>query len=181
MYVVKRLRTSASFRTLQAASASASRAGKGNKSRGTKPELELTRLLRRLRFKFELHPRLVGKPDAILGRHNVAIFCDGDFWHGRRWAERQRKLAKGNNAMYWLRKIRDNRNRDRRVNYSLRKRGWVVIRVWASDLASDPERVVNRIRAAVAATHKTVKPKHTALQTNRNASGTSLAWAAEWP
>jgi len=43
------------------------------------------------------------------------VFCDGDFWHGRDWARRKRKLRTGNNPSYWVRKIERNIERDGEV------------------------------------------------------------------
>ena len=47
---------------------------------------------------------LTGRPDIVFAAYRVAVFCDGDFWHGRRWAVRKKKLARGSNAAYRIAK-----------------------------------------------------------------------------
>jgi DNA mismatch endonuclease (patch repair protein) len=82
---------------------------------------------------------------VILVDHRVAVFCDGDFWHGRSWQQRKAQLASGWNAEYWVAKIGRNRQRDRIVNRQLSGLGWGVVRVWESDVRRDPGRVARKI------------------------------------
>jgi DNA mismatch endonuclease (patch repair protein) len=77
------------------------------------------------------------------------IFVDGDFWHGRNLAKRLAKLSKGHNSGYWVRKIKSNVARDRRVCRQLRALGWRVIRVWETDIHSHLERATARIVKAL--------------------------------
>jgi len=79
---------------------------------------------------------LPGKPDLVFHRVRLVVFVDGDFWHGRGFAARRRKLATGHNAAYWVAKIAANRRRDRRQTDALRRSGWRVVRVWESDVRS---------------------------------------------
>jgi DNA mismatch endonuclease (patch repair protein) len=88
---------------------------------------------------------LPGKPDIVFPAHKVAVFCDGDFWHGRNWRKDKARLSKGPNAPYWVAKIQANRDRDKRHVRELTKRGWTVIRFWDSDILQDPHRVANEI------------------------------------
>lgn len=81
----------------------------------------------------------------VFPREKVAVFADGDFWHGRNLAQRLARLAKGHNSEYWIRKLQSNIARDRRVRRQLNALGWRVIRVWESDIHSKVERVANRI------------------------------------
>jgi DNA mismatch endonuclease (patch repair protein) len=89
--------------------------------------------------------RLPGKPDIVLLRHRIAIFCDGDFWHGKNWTERRRKLENGANCQYWVAKIAANMRRSRKINRMLRNLNWTVVRVWESSLRSELDAVVDRI------------------------------------
>lgn len=73
------------------------------------------------------------------------MFCDGDFWHGRNWLQRKRRLAAGWNAAYWVAKIERNRVRDRTVTIALRRLGWRVIRVWEGDVQRDPQRIAAKV------------------------------------
>jgi DNA mismatch endonuclease (patch repair protein) len=92
---------------------------------------------------------LPGKPDVVFPREKVAVFCDGDFWHGRNWAKDRRRLKQGSNAPYWLAKIAANRGRDKRYNKELERLGWVVIRIWESDVRADPRRAAEVVAQAV--------------------------------
>ena len=127
-------------------SAAASRVGAGNRRQDTTPEILLRKALWADGFRYRLHPRtLPGRPDLIISSCSVAIFCDGDFWHGRDWQNRKKKLADGWNAEYWVAKIERNRARDRVVTSALRRLGWRVIRVWEGEVRRDPARVATKI------------------------------------
>jgi DNA mismatch endonuclease (patch repair protein) len=89
--------------------------------------------------------RLVGRPDFVFPAARLAIFVDGDFWHGNPKTFRQPK----DNFDFWKQKIQRNRSRDRKVNRLLRSMGWSVIRIWESSLAKRPSEVVNKIAKAV--------------------------------
>lgn len=122
------------------------------RSRNTTPERALRRALWRRGFRYRLQPRtdLPGKPDIVLPRHRVAIFVDGDFWHGRQWRARgfsslEEAFAGVSNSDYWVRKIRRNMTRDRQVSRELRAEGWHVFRVWESTISKDAQAVAQRL------------------------------------
>ena len=118
------------------------------KSRGTGPERDMARILRRSGIRYRSQPKLPGSPDFIV-KGRLLVFCDGSFWHGRHWPELRKKLARSDNSEYWLRHIGGNRRRDRRVNRSLREKGYSVIRFWDTDIRERPDRCARRIRAAL--------------------------------
>lgn len=125
--------------------ASAAARGASRKS-NTKPELLLRRTLwgRGLRYhtnRFDLP----GKPDIVFQRARVVVFVDGDFWHGNSWIERKAKLSRGHNADYWVKKIEQNIERDLVVSQKLCAEGWLVLRIWESEIYSDIDQVVHRI------------------------------------
>jgi DNA mismatch endonuclease (patch repair protein) len=134
------------------ASERASQAAKGSsKKTGTKPELILRRALWSAGLRYRKNPAgLPGKPDVVFPGAKLAVFCDGDFWHGRNWSARQEKLSRGHNAEYWLAKIGRNMQRDADVTMALQDAGWSVLRVWESDVKRDVEGIVAAIRAALA-------------------------------
>lgn len=130
------------FSGLAARSAATSRVGAANRKKNTAPEILLRKALSANGVRFVLHAKdLPGCPDLVFRRHRVAVFCDGDFWHGRGWRARKVKLATGWNASYWIAKIERNRKHDREVLRLLRSRGWTVLRFWETDVRRDPSAV----------------------------------------
>lgn len=111
----------------------------------TKPERAVRSELHRRGLRFRKHVRaLPGAPDVVFPRQRVAVFVDGDFWHGHRLPEWEQSLKP-----YWREKIRRNRRRDRRNFAQLRKMGWTVIRIWEHDVQRDLAEVADRIEQAV--------------------------------
>src|SRR5437879_6189268 len=101
------------FTGLSPATPSSSRAARGaSRKRDTLCELALRRELwsRGLRYRL-CHPDLPGRPDIVFPAPRVAVFCDGDFWHGRHLGARVAKLARGHNPAYWVAKVRRNAER----------------------------------------------------------------------
>lgn len=85
--------------------------------------------------------QIEGKPDFIIPKYRVAIFCDGDFWHGRTYEKGSIK----NNSDFWDAKIERNILRDSEVNYGLKKKEWKVFRFWETDIKTDPEKCILKI------------------------------------
>lgn len=135
------LNVAPSFSGLSAASRASSYAKKMTRSSDTAHEhlLRVTLWKRGLRYRKNVRT-LPGKPDIVFPRERVAVFCDGDFWHGRHWRRLSSKLQTGTNPSYWTHKIKANRSRDRRVVRLLKSDGWTVIRIWETDIRQDPER-----------------------------------------
>jgi DNA mismatch endonuclease (patch repair protein) len=146
-----RRRLTPSFRDCHPASSNASKAARGaSKQRGTQPELTLRRALWAAGLRYEKNPTdLAGKPDLVFRGRKVAVFCDGDFWHGRNWDRRKAKLSVGNNAAYWVAKIERNMQRDLQHTARLVDMGWRVIRIWEGDIELDLAACVARVRGAV--------------------------------
>jgi len=139
-----------SFRGLSAASVSSARAKQANAYSNTRHEVMLRSALWRMGLRFRKNVRsLPGKPDIVFPRAHVVVFCDGDFWHGRNWQSRRKKLQQGANASYWVAKIASNIKRDRKNNRLLEKSGWHVIRVWETDILKDPIPVARLVQQVV--------------------------------
>ena len=101
-------------------------------------------------LRYRLNSRgIPGRPDVIFPAQRVAVFCDGDFWHGRNWTSLRRKLSGGHNSDYWIAKIHANRERDRLVNARLADLAWTTVRVWETDVQADIDTVVRRVTEAV--------------------------------
>lgn len=139
------------FRGLMPKSSQTSRVARAaSAKRDTKPELLLRKALsaKGLRYRVGVDS-LPGKPDVVFHSARVVVFCDGDFWHGRNFKQRETKLAQGHNAGYWMSKIKANMARDRRVSRLLEKRGWKVIRCWEGEVVADPVLVADSVLEAV--------------------------------
>lgn len=131
--------SSPSYRECKPASLRASVAARGaSRKTGTSCELLLRRALWRAGCRYRTDvASLPGRPDIVFAKARVAVFCDGDFWHGKDWEGRREKLAKGNNPGYWTKKIRANMDRDRRNTLALVEQGWIVLRFWESSIRKD--------------------------------------------
>lgn len=119
------------------------------KSKDTRPELLLRRALWAKGLRYKLHVNtLPGKPDIVFSRQKVAVFCDGDFWHGHNWVVRGLNSLDDELSLYtqfWRDKITKNIERDEAVNCSLRDMGWSVIRIWESEINSNVNACVNHV------------------------------------
>jgi len=116
----------------------------------TKAEIALRRALWALGLRYRKNVAgLPGRPDLVFRRARIVVFVDGDFWHGRDWEARTAKLERGANAPYWLAKIAANMERDRRKTAELEASGWIVIRVWETDVLGDPIDAARRLAVAI--------------------------------
>src|SRR3990167_6864482 len=99
------------------------------RSRDTIPEKTVRSVLRRLRYRIQLHAKdLPGRPDIVLPRRKTVVFVHGCFWH--RHSRCRFAYSPKTRRTFWLRKLTENRNRDARARRHLRKLGWKVITVW---------------------------------------------------
>jgi DNA mismatch endonuclease (patch repair protein) len=115
------------------------------KGKDTGLEMRVRSELHRRGFRFRRHVKeLPGKPDVVFTKAKVAVFIDGDFWHGYRFPSWEHKVSD-----FWKQKINKNRERDRRNHRKLKEMGWTVIRLWQHDLERDFQECIERIIAAV--------------------------------
>lgn len=111
------------------------------RGRDTGPERAVAAELASCGLVFESHARdLPGRPDFVLREIKLAIFVDGDFWHGHRFQEWRDKLTPA-----WEAKIEGNRRRDSRNFRLLRQQGWKVIRLWEHQIERNPKACLRRI------------------------------------
>lgn len=147
-----------SFRGLRPSSKRASTAARGASVKtNTRCEAVLRRELWKRGLRYRLSPSgIPGRPDIVFPRCHIAIFCDGDFWHGREIEARLAKLRRGHNAEYWTTKLLRNIQRDRGIDDQLCKAGWRVIRLWETDILNAPCAAADHIDAAIrsAARHR---------------------------
>lgn len=99
------------------------------RSKGTKPELTVRRLVYAMGYRYRLHVSgLPGKPDLVFPALRKIILVHGCFWHRHRCAEGQR--VPKSRLEYWGPKIAGNTRRDRRNRAHLRRLGWDVLVIW---------------------------------------------------
>ncbi|MCZ7554573.1 MAG: very short patch repair endonuclease [Anaerolineales bacterium] len=143
-------RRNPSFSGLAPASAASSRAKRANRSKDTTHEVLLRKRLWHMGLRYRKNVvSLPGKPDIVFVRAKVAIFCDGDFWHGRDWSTQKLKLYSGSNSMYWIQKIERNMERDQENTSKLENNGWLVLRFWETDIKRSLQECVDQIMGAL--------------------------------
>ena len=81
--------------------------------------------------------KLPGKPDIVIYKYKIAIFVDGEFWHGYNQPDSKKYLH--HNRDYWIKKIEYNIAHDKEVNEKLEKDGWTVLRFWSRELLKNPD------------------------------------------
>lgn len=116
------------------------------RSKNTKPEVLLCKALWRAGIRYRKnHRSLPGTPDIAITRSKIAIFVDGDFWyaHGH---EQSPGEQIGTNKEYWRKKLSRNVERDKAVNEALVREGWLVLRIWESEIYDDLDTCVLNIK-----------------------------------
>jgi len=106
----------------------------------TKIDLKMRDWLDALGYDYKMYPKIYGNPDFILEKEKIAIFCDGDFWHGYNY-EKKKRPAK----QFWRDKIEKNMKRDRKISRKLRREGWSVIRFWEHDIEKRMDVCINKL------------------------------------
>ena len=124
------------------------------RNRDTKPEIVLRRALWRRGLRYRLRTAVHGKPDIVFPGARVAVFVDGDFWHGNAWRIRglptfESQFERIENSQFWRDKLTANMARDAAVTASLTAEGWRVYRVFESRLTGDVPGVASEIEALV--------------------------------
>jgi DNA mismatch endonuclease (patch repair protein) len=92
---------------------------------------------------------LPGKPDIVLSKYKIAIFCDSEFFHGKDWEKLKVQLEHGNNSKFWIDKISKNRKRDDEINKQLKFLGWTVLRFWGKDIVNYTDECVQVIEETI--------------------------------
>lgn len=92
--------------------------------------------------------KLPGSPDIAITKYHIAVFVDGEFWHGKNWETRKGRLK--SNREYWTEKIEENMARDLRNDRALQAMGWKVLRFWEKDVKRDVEGCVSAVLQAIA-------------------------------
>ena len=125
----------------------------------TKPEIALRKLLWHNGYRYRKNYKgLPGKPDIVLTKYRICIFVDSEFFHGkgfeggyesRKYSSLREQLEHSNNSEFWLKKIQNNMDRDRKVNAELNELGWTVIRFWSKDVLNKPVDCLRIIKESI--------------------------------
>jgi DNA mismatch endonuclease (patch repair protein) len=127
------------------------------KGSNSKPELLLRKALWNENIRFRTHRKdLPGKPDLVIEKYKLAVFVDGDFWHGYQWQQRKPKT----NEQFWTPKIERNMQRDQFVNNSLRSLGYVVMRFWEHEVKDHLSACVNQVKLYLEAARRGKIPEN---------------------
>ena len=117
------------------------------RAQDTKIEVRLRKALWHAGIRYRKNYKaLPGKPDIVITKHRIAIFCDSSFWHGRDYANGRKPKT---NTEYWDKKICRNMKRDCEVDQALRGMGWNVVRFWDTDIEKDLEGCVKTVQEAI--------------------------------
>lgn len=132
-------------------------------SHSTRPELALRRALWTAGLRYRLASRLPGKPDLVFPSARLAVFVDGDFWHGNAWRIRgmssfDEQFEGRANPAFWRAKITANMERDIRVNAELKALDWDTYRVFESRLRKEIVYVVTEISEVIATNKAALRP-----------------------
>lgn len=114
------------------------------KSKDTSIETVLRKELFKRGVRFRKNAKdIYGHPDISIKKYKIAIFCDGDFWHGYNWEERESQIK--SNRDYWIPKIERNMEKDIEVNHVLSHLGYTVIRIWEHEIKKNLNGVCDMI------------------------------------
>jgi DNA mismatch endonuclease (patch repair protein) len=103
------------------------------RSKNTSIEVLLRKALWREGIRYrKSYDKLPGKPDIAITKYKIAVFCDGELWHGKDWENKKQRIK--TNRDYWIPKIERNMARDNENEKKLENMGWTVIRFWGMEI-----------------------------------------------
>lgn len=120
------------------------------KSKDTSIEIALRKALWKKGYRYRKNFKgLPGKPDIAITKYKIAIFCDGEFFHGKNWEVKKPKLMNSKNSDYWISKIERNMERDHENEQKLLFMGWTVIRFWGKEILKNTDDCIKVIEEAI--------------------------------
>ncbi|NOX48541.1 MAG: very short patch repair endonuclease [Chlorobi bacterium] len=106
------------------------------RGKDTKPEVMFRKALWARGYRYRKNvKKLPGKPDVVLRKFKLAIFIDGEFWHGHNWEEKKKSIK--SNRAFWIPKIERNMQRDEQVEEELKDMDFTVFRFWEQQIKKD--------------------------------------------
>lgn len=120
------------------------------KSKDTSIEIALRKALWKKGYRYRKNFKgLPGKPDIAITKYKIAIFCDGEFFHGKDWEVKKPKLMNSKNSDYWISKIERNMERDHENEQKLLFMGWTVIRFWGKEILKNTDDCIKVIEETI--------------------------------
>ena len=120
------------------------------KSKDTSIEIALRKALWKKGYRYRKNFKgLPGKPDIAITKYKIAIFCDGEFFHGKDWEVKKPKLMNSKNSDYWISKIERNMERDHENEQKLLFMGWTVIRFWGKEILKNTDECIKVIEETI--------------------------------
>ncbi|WP_054759431.1 very short patch repair endonuclease [Secundilactobacillus collinoides] len=112
--------------------------------KGGKGEQILAKALWQNGYRYRKNDKsLPGSPDIAVLKYHLAIFVDGEFWHGYDWENRKKRLKR--NRDYWIKKIEENMARDQRDDALLIEKGWQPIHFWEKKVLKNTDYCVSLV------------------------------------
>ena len=120
------------------------------KSKNTKPELVVRKMLFSKGYRFKIHDKkLPGKPDIVLPKYNTIINIHGCYWH---YHGCNRSSIPKTRTTYWINKLENNKKRDFQNKRKLLRMGWRVVDIWECTLKQkDLKNTINKLERMIAA------------------------------
>ncbi|MCM1121200.1 MAG: very short patch repair endonuclease [Eubacterium sp.] len=119
-------------------------------SHDTSIELLLRKALWQKGYRYRKNYKaLPGSPDIVITKYKIAIFCDGEFFHGKDWEILKLRLEKGKNPNYWIKKIERNRKRDWENDKKLLFLGYTVIHFWGEEIKNHMDECLRAIEETI--------------------------------
>ena len=120
------------------------------KNKDTSIELKLRKALWKKGYRYRKnYNKLPGKPDIVLTKYRIAIFCDSEFFHGKDWEKLKLQLEKGKNSEFWINKISKNIERDEKIEKELNFMGWTVLRFWGKDINKNVDECIKVVEEKI--------------------------------
>lgn len=118
------------------------------KSKGTKMEVKLAKELWKKGHRYRKNnTKIFGNPDFTFKRYKIAIFVDGEFFHGKNWEINKYRIK--TNREFWWNKIESNIIRDLKVSQHLKDEGWKVLRFWSKEIDSNLSDCLKKIELEI--------------------------------
>ncbi|MDR0718880.1 MAG: very short patch repair endonuclease [Treponema sp.] len=118
------------------------------RSKNTSIEVLLRKALWREGIRYRKnYAALPGKPDIAITKYKIAVFCDGELWHGKNWEDKKNRIK--TNRDYWIPKIERNIYRDIENEKKLEGMCWIVIRFWGDKIKNNLKDCVDEVKETI--------------------------------